>query len=264
MPNILEAFLSKSLLRKEFSVDELTEKWSRLKATYCECSDSVVDDDQQVFDGISRILEERCKSGVPEAGQCCNGDTWSKSMNYELVVEQLAYVENKTQLSAIMNFLNSMLSVSQQRILLKDLRDKKNSINDKKTNNKMIFKNCKISNVAQGDINYYNTPRETVETKVSANVSKKKTEKYILATDQDKQDAVITRFKAMIEGKKGTDAFFIYEAFIYAGLILPATHSQFVNTVGKDVLGKTEYYRLMAIQEDPKEELKAFAENIKI
>lgn len=66
MSNIFEEFVSKPLVRKEFSATELADMWTRLKGLYWECSDSVSDDDQQVFDGISRILEDSFKMPIPE------------------------------------------------------------------------------------------------------------------------------------------------------------------------------------------------------
>lgn len=85
----------------------------------------------------------------------------------------------------------------------------------------------------------------------------------IHATDSSQQEQVIAKLKTLIKGKRGKDAFFVYEAFFYAGLILPATYVQFENTVGKGVVCRTDYYRFLSKKGDPKETVKEFAKVIK-
>lgn len=282
MSNIFEEFVSKPLVRKESSAAEIVDLWTKLKGLYWECSDSVSDDDQQVFDGISRILEDSFRMPIPEGAPPGCVDPYYGILNYDAVVEQLAYVEDEMQLNAVVNFLKSMFPINLQRKFRQDLHNKQKRIDieeekDNIEDNTMVFKNCKIGNIGNiGSIgkivnvdgnNYCDdnvksehqpvpqstetaelTETRTVKvTRSASNGNAGNKNNGIVVTNSQFEDKVLELLDTLMAGKTNKDAATIINGALSAGAILKPTHGEFCVRYGVDILSEKLFYKYVGL-----------------
>lgn len=92
------------------------------------------------FEDLAKATRERlCSLSIPDAKDVNppmspsvlpgeNDSWWTQCTRYDVVVEQLALTETKSQRTAVMDFLKSLLSIPQQHVLRHDLQEKMKEI----------------------------------------------------------------------------------------------------------------------------------------
>lgn len=94
-----------------------------------------------------------------------NETWWAQCTRYDVVVEQLALVETKSQRTTIMDFYKSLLSVPQQHVLRHDLQEKINEIEskDKGTMPKTLSASEREALISEIEMSFSNTEGKTRE-----------------------------------------------------------------------------------------------------